>query len=667
MALKVKFVICLHSHQPVGNLDFVFEDVYRQSYAPFLNVFENMPEIPVSLHYSGPLLEWLDDHHPDYLDRIAAMVERGQAEMVGGAFYEPILTLLPTKDRIAQIRLMQQYLLKRFGADSSGFWLAERVWEQGLVECLADAGVRYTLVDHTHFNYGGFEGVPGGYYTAEDRGKAVTLFPINEDLRYLIPFSEPEKVIAYLKTFLNKSDDEAIVVYADDGEKFGSWPGTFDLIYKKKWLQRFLELAMNEGQWLELTSLENILRENRSSGLAYLPDASYREMMEWALEPDQQANLDKLYEDFGNNPSQQAFIRGGSYRNFRKKYPESFIMYARMLSLSGKANTEESRTFLYRSQCNCAYWHGVFGGIYLPHLRNAVFENIIAGEAALNEPAGISATDLDLDGMDEWIVNTGKMKLIFDPDKGGRLLSWDLKAQLTNFQSTFTRRPEYYHRYVTEGGGKTTEMAGVHDVPVLKEADLEKDIVYDSYHRLSLLEHRLKAVPSPHELRTLRFPADLSFIERPMDITAAPEKLIMIDSKFGVNKTIQVDDNALSVEIKCEQRGDYPLLGMEWNLFTLSPDAPDKGFFSNEEFIGHAGTESAMKADNLQFRDEYRGFSIEFQFSEVVEMRLAPLFTVNLSESGIERVFQNSTILLVAPMPFDHSLKIQVQYNQLIS
>jgi len=91
-------------------------------------------------------------------------------------------------------------------------------------------------------------------------------------------------------------------------------------------------------------------------------------------------------------------------------------MYARMLSLSNKADTEESRTFLYRSQCNCAYWHGVFGGIYLPHLRNAVFENIIAGEKILNEPAGITATDMDLDGRDEWIVNTEKMKLIFDPD-----------------------------------------------------------------------------------------------------------------------------------------------------------------------------------------------------------------------------------------------------------
>ncbi len=667
MALKVKFVICLHSHQPVGNLDFVFEDVYRRSYAPFLTVFEDMPEIPVSLHYSGPLLEWLETHHPDYLARIAGMVERGQVEMVGGAFYEPILTLLPTKDRIEQVRLMHNYLLNHFQSDACGFWLAERVWEQSLVESLADADVRYTLVDHTHFNYGGFEGVPGGYYTAEDRGKAVTLFPINEDLRYLIPFSSPEKVLAYLKTFLERSDDEAIVIYADDGEKFGSWPGTYDLIYKEGWLRRFLELAKASEDWLELTSFEAVLRENRSSGLAYLPDASYREMMGWALEPKQQAQLAELYEKFVSGPELRTFIRGGSYRNFRKKYPESFLMYTRMLSFSGKANSEESRMFLYRSQCNCAYWHGVFGGIYLPHLRNAVFENIIAGEALLNEPEGIFASDLDLDGRDEWVLNSNEMKVILDPDRGGRLISWDLKMQRTNFQSTFTRRPEYYHRYVIEGGAKSSQMSGVHDIPVLKETDLMKDLVYDNYQRLSLIEHRLDRVPIPEEIRGLAFPLDLSFVQRPFSVNAAGNRLEMTDSRYGVNKSIQMNGNMFSVEIFCRKESTFPLLAMEWNLFTLSPDAPDKGFFSDDRFIGHAGTESALRTDNLTFRDEYRGFSVSFQLSEEMEIRLAPLFTVNLSESGIERVFQNSTVFFVTAMPIDHPVRIQVQYKQLIS
>ena len=35
---------------------------------------------------------------------------------------------------------------------------------------------------------------------------------------------------------------------------------------------------------------------------------------------------------------------------------------------------------LYQSQCNDSYWHGVFGGLYLPHLRSAVYEHLIQAE-----------------------------------------------------------------------------------------------------------------------------------------------------------------------------------------------------------------------------------------------------------------------------------------------
>ena len=580
MAVSVKFVICLHSHQPVGNLDYVFEAIYRESYAPFLKVLESRPDIPVSLHYSGPLLEWLDHHHPDYLDRIAAMAARGQAELMGGAFFEPILSLLPARDRIDQIRRMQRYARERLRATATGFWLAERVWEQSLVKDLSDADVNFTLVDHTHFNYAGFEGVPTGYYTAEDRGHTVSLFPINEKLRYMIPFSDPQKVVDYLATFRDRPADEAIVVYADDGEKFGSWPGTADLVYKQKWLERFLDLLAGNRDWLTVTTFNPLLKEHRPLGLAYLPDASYREMMTWALEPVQQQKLENLRNELEDRPADALFVRGGSYRNFRKKYPESFHMYARMLDFSKRAETASERLFLHRSQCNCAYWHGVFGGIYLPHLRNAVYENIIAGERERNTEPVWDFRDLDMDGQDEVILNQADLKLIIDPDRGGRLLSWDLKGPRTNFQSTFTRRPEAYHQYVLEPA-ETSHMKSVHDVPVLKEPGLEKLLVYDRYERLSLLEHRLKTVPGVTDLDAGMPGSDLSFINRPFSAILSDDRLRLRDDNFGVHKSIRPEENGFELTLEAEAETKFSWLAVEWNLFTLSPDAPDKGFFGD--------------------------------------------------------------------------------------
>ena len=74
------------------------------SYLPFLDVLEGYPEIPFVLHTSGPLLEWLVEQHPEYIARLRRMVEAGRVEILGGGFFEPILTMIPHRDRVGQIR-----------------------------------------------------------------------------------------------------------------------------------------------------------------------------------------------------------------------------------------------------------------------------------------------------------------------------------------------------------------------------------------------------------------------------------------------------------------------------------------------------------------------------------------------------------------------------------
>ena len=136
----VRLILALHNHQPVGNFDGVFEAAYRDSYLPFLEVLEGYPEIPFVLHTSGPLVEWLVDHRPEYIERVRALVEAGRVEILGGGFYEPILTMIPHRDRVGQIRDFAAYLREVFGAPVRGMWMPERVWEQHLVSALAEGG-----------------------------------------------------------------------------------------------------------------------------------------------------------------------------------------------------------------------------------------------------------------------------------------------------------------------------------------------------------------------------------------------------------------------------------------------------------------------------------------------------------------------------------------------
>ena len=85
MPHPIRFLFVLHDHQPIGNFDGVFEQAYQDSYRPFLDVLESYPKLKLGLHTSGSLIEWLDAHHPEYLDRLAGLVAAGRVEIIGGA------------------------------------------------------------------------------------------------------------------------------------------------------------------------------------------------------------------------------------------------------------------------------------------------------------------------------------------------------------------------------------------------------------------------------------------------------------------------------------------------------------------------------------------------------------------------------------------------------
>ena len=136
----LRLVLVLHNHQPIGNFDGVCEEAYQDSYLPFLDVFERFSNVRIALHTSGSLIEWIERRHPEYLDRLAALAQAGRIEIVGGAFFEPILTMIPGRDRVGQISSYKHWLENRLSTSVRGMWVPERVWEQTLTSDMAEAG-----------------------------------------------------------------------------------------------------------------------------------------------------------------------------------------------------------------------------------------------------------------------------------------------------------------------------------------------------------------------------------------------------------------------------------------------------------------------------------------------------------------------------------------------
>ncbi|MBN2295469.1 MAG: alpha-amylase, partial [Pirellulales bacterium] len=255
MPNHIRFALVLHNHQPIGNFDHVFEQAYEDSYRPFLDVFARYDSLKISLHTSGPLMEWLVEKHPEYVDRLAELVAQGRMEIIGGPYYEPILGMLPSRDRIGQIRDYTRWLENRLGAKVRGMWTPERVWEQSFTRDVVDAQIEYTVLDDFHFKNAGLTDEQlTGHYVTEDDGRVLSVFPGSEMLRYLIPFGTTERIVEYLAGIAEQNTG-GVVVFGDDGEKFGTWPETHKHVYDDGWLERFFDALVENQDWLKTVTL----------------------------------------------------------------------------------------------------------------------------------------------------------------------------------------------------------------------------------------------------------------------------------------------------------------------------------------------------------------------------------------------------------------------------
>ncbi|MCP4724582.1 MAG: DUF1926 domain-containing protein [bacterium] len=684
----VNLTMCLHSHQPVGNFDHVFEENYRKCYLPFIDVYENYSDLPLALHYSGPLFDWLVEKHPEFIDRLSRLVKKGNIEMVAGTYYEAILAMIPEPDRQSQIKKMKEFLKEKFGQDAVGFWLTERVWEQEMTRSLSEAGIGYTIVDDTHLlNAGLSDKSLLQYYITEDHGKTLSIFATHEKLRYIIPFKEPEEIRDYLGGIAG-NDPGALLVYGDDGEKFGGWPQTYKWVYTEKWLEKFFTMLRDNREWIHLHKPGDVLGYLKPGGKIYMPDSSYREMTEWALPVSSALKCEDVtakIKDSGLWEDASVFIRGGFWRNFKYKYPEANQMYARMLEVSLMAedsDNEAAKDYLYKAQCNCPYWHGVFGGLYLNHLRFETYKNMIKSEKLFLEEKrvinniNVEIRDLDFDGREEISIRNKWNKLYIQPHSGGRIYEWDHYAAETNLLDTLSRREEAYHKEIMEASEiqKEEDVKTIHGSWKLKDLSMKKDLIYDDNERKSFLDHIILGKIDPNMLQRNECfePVKLPFYEYDHKVKETAGKAVIDQStrvEFDtgeircdllLSKILTVEKNSgdLSVEYKIVNLGDQQAcfnFGTEWNFAMLAGDAPDRYYFLDDGTKSGKLIKKLNKKNAVKFGivDEWQRLRISFEFSEPVTLFTFPIQTISQSESAFEKVYQSSVIYPVLNLKID--------------
>jgi alpha-amylase len=690
MPERFHLVLLIHAHQPCGNFGHVLEKAHKDSYLPFVELLEKHPGVHMGLHYSGPLLTWMEGNRPEYFARLQALVNAGQVELVGGGFYEPILVSIPHQDQREQITRLANYLEAHFGRHPAGAWIAERVWEPQLPSALAAAGVGYTLVDDIHFLSAGFEPEElFGAYIAEDRGQSVWLFPGQKTLRYFIPFGKVEEVTTYLREAAALHPG-GMAAMGDDMEKFGVWPGTNAHCFKDGWLEKFFTALEENSSWLRVSTPGEYLADHSPLGRADLPTASYTEMMEWVLPTRVRQRYHAVQKEFTARPEVLSFLRGGSWRGFFRKYSESNLLHKKMLRVSAriaavpsrhynsKSSDElaQARDLLLRAQCNDAYWHGIFGGLYAPHLRTDLWRNLIRAEAiADRQTAGalnprVELLDYDADGSPEHLFTAPEYQALLKPTDGGTLAAFDFRPAAATLVNSIQRRPEAYHSRLREAA-KTAlpgAVASIHEQTLVKEPGLDRFLRYDRWPRHAFRVLLFDPARTQAEYETLELQEDpgfaggayhvkssstndaqliredeLKFVSK--EEGAAPR--LSLAKRFSFGPAPNGCEVGCEIGLKLKQPVAQPIaVGIESVINLLAPAEPDR-FFDTPKGQQNLRFSGVLPGPLVRMEDGWQRVRIALHAPGAKEFWVAPIETVSESEEGFERVYQGSQILAI--------------------
>ena len=495
-----------------------------------------------------------------------------------------------------------------------------------------------------------------------------------------------------------------MVVLHDDGEKYGDWPGTQKWVYEDKWLENFFEALSKEKDIIKTTTYSEYIKKYPPVSKIYIPNGSYEEMLTWVLPAKVQDEFHSKLEELKKSNENEIitrFMRGGFWRNYFSKYSESNRMNKRMIYASNifdrfkfkrnkdkiKEDKEIALDYLLQGQCNCPYWHGTFGGLYLNNLRHATYANLIKSTSIVEKKKYGSGyfmnygLDFDIDGRDEVVVSSEKSSLVFHT-LSGSIIEWDLKTNNPiNLIDCLKRREEAYHIAAVRNASKQSnenEHVSIHEIAKKIDDNIAKYLVFDKNEKVFAVDHFLKKMPSAEEFQLLHYDEEADFynsyynlIENNIDKNNANitfeknglvnGKEILLTKKYIVEKNGSFNIN-ITILNKSNEEISF-VYALENNITLLAGSEKDR------YYIG----ENSRISDNLSNTGEYKGkifgmadegyikIKLFLETNEETNFLYMPNYTISDAVDKLEMNYQNSTIVLCKEINLKPNEKIE--YN----
>jgi hypothetical protein len=182
----------------------------------------------ISFDFGPTLLEWLERAAPDTYqalldaDRTSA-ARLGHGNAVAMPYHHAILPLASHREKVIEVRWGIADFRRRFGREPEGMWLPETAVDEGTLDVLALAGIKFTILAPHQVEATPPRGLPGLVATAA--GRAIAVFTYDGGISHDVAFGPLVRDGAAWSTRLLATPPgqaaPELVAVATDGETYG--------------------------------------------------------------------------------------------------------------------------------------------------------------------------------------------------------------------------------------------------------------------------------------------------------------------------------------------------------------------------------------------------------------------------------------------------------------
>ena len=422
-----------------SNLDSTeqLEKEYQKVYKPLVKFLFAHPDFHFTFYFAGPSLQFYKKKKSEFITLLKQLSERNQIELLGGGFYDPVLSLLYAADRNGQLDLLSSEIRQTIGKRPRGASLFADCWDCSLVNNLSTCGIEFVTLDSSCIPPKKLRYVP---LIMSNLGKSIEIIPLYQNF---LPDSDVpcEDYISKINRAVEKACKKDSITQSAT-QRLISVQFNMDSIInlvEKDWFSNFSKLISGDGSITASTCIEYRAASNIREP-AFIPAGISRQISKWISRP------------FIENETRQNYQQ--TVYDFMETYPVSQELYNRILYVSmlvnqykkDKMRKNSARERLWQAQNGFSLLCSLNGAFSHSIHRQQAYKILMEAEKILREDENFSETfscfDYDCDGLNEYVC---KMKNYFAciNTESGAIRELDTVKNSGNYADNISRNPDF--------------------------------------------------------------------------------------------------------------------------------------------------------------------------------------------------------------------------------